>query len=387
MKRILFFNDSLAMGGTEVLLTDLLNHLVNEECEITLLLPEPSDNDVLIKKLSPKVSIKYIYTEKKSYLRRKISENIMIFFPRLFARQKGINVSDYDLIVCFKETFYARIFSRMKLPKILWIHNIIHKKTYEINSLREKLAIWLNKIQIKKVQKSYDAFGKVICVSEAAKNAYINILHDGNQPNQEIIVLHNAIDLSRVIEKSKEYILPLPQDNTNFILITRNSPEKRSDRLINATQRLKAEGYKFHAYIIGDGMYSREMHDMLAEKELTDIITLQGQTDNPFPYILQCRWSLCVSERESFSLVLLESMALKTPVITTDCGGPRDIVDGGKYGLMVNNSTEGVYEGMKSVLDDPSLSITYSSMLGEAVSRFDYHGWLNNVYVLLGLDK
>lgn len=133
-------------------------------------------------------------------------------------------------------------------------------------------------------------------------------------------------------------------------------------------------------------MDNRTMRQELIEKEINGMVTLKGRIDNPFPYILQSKWSLCVSERESFSLVLLESMALKTPVITTDCGGPRDIVDGGKYGILVDNSAEGVYRGMKSVLDDPALSLKYSAHLNEAVSRFDYKGWLNSVEKLLAIE-
>ncbi|MDH6308205.1 glycosyltransferase involved in cell wall biosynthesis [Dysgonomonas sp. PFB1-18] len=386
MKRILFFNDSLVMGGTEVLLVDLLNHLVTKECEVTLLLPEHSDENVLLNKVSPAVSVKYLYPDATSYFWKKINENVMIFFPRLFARQKGIDESDYDEIVCFKETFFARIFSRMSIRKILWIHNIIYKRKYEAHSFREKLSVWLNKKQLKRVQQSYDRFDEVICVSDAAKNAYVNVLHDGKQPNQDIRVLYNAIDMSKVVEKSKESIIDLPQGRTNFILITRVSPEKRTDRLLNAAAKLKSEGYDFHVYILGDGMDSQYMKNELVLKGLDENITLKGRTDNPFPYILQSKWSLCVSERESFSLVLLESMALKTPVITTNCGGPSDVVDGGKYGILVDNSTEGVYQGMKMVLDDPALSVRYSAELDKAVERFDYKGWLQSVYKLLLLD-
>lgn len=384
MKRILFFNDSLVMGGTEILLVDLLNHLA-AKAQITLLLPEPSDKDVLLRKVSPAVSIKYLYPDGLPHFQKKIWENIMIFFPRMFARQKGISESEYDEIVCFKETFFARIFAKMSIPKILWIHNIVYKRKYEIRSFREKISVWLNKKQLKLVERSYNSFDKVICVSDAAKNTYLSILYDGKTPKQDISVLYNAIDLAKVKEKAKEPIIDLPQSETNFILITRISPEKRTDRLINAVIRLKEEGYNFHVYIIGDGMDNRTMGEELIEKEINGIITLKGRIDNPFPYILQCKWSLCVSERESFSLVLLESMALKTPVITTDCGGPRDIIDGGKYGILVDNSAEGVYRGMKSVLDDPELSVKYSAHLDEAVSRFDYQGWLKSVEKLLAI--
>lgn len=387
MKRILFFNDGMEIGGTEKLLVSLLNHLAGKECVITLLLPMPSDKNILIEEISQSITIKYIYKENTSHLKRKLGENFMVFFPSIFAKWKGIKESDYDQIVCFKETFFARIFSKMRLSKILWIHNILYKRIYETDSLRDKFSAWLNKKQLKLVQSSYNHFDKIVCVSDAAKNAYLSVLHNGTSPNHDIQVLYNAIDLTKAIEKSKQTIETLPQGQTNFILLTRTSPEKRTDRLISAARRLKEEAYDFHIYIIGEGMDSQSMQDSIAISHLQDTITLKGRIDNPFPYILQCKWSLCVSERESFSLALLESMALKTPVITTNCGGPGDIVDGGKYGILVDNSTEGVYQGMKMVLDNPTLSVKYSTDLDKAVARFDYQGWLKSVEKLLAVNS
>lgn len=379
MKRLLFFNDSLAMGGTEKLLVDLLNHLEKQECKLTLLLPERSKENILLGQLPPSIRIKYLFTEKESYIRRKIEQNLMIFCPVFFAKYKGIKESDYDEVVCFKETFYARMFSKMKMSKILWIHNILYKREYEIRSLKERFAVWLNKKHIKIVQRSYDCFDKVICVSDAAKDAYLSVLHDGKQAPNSVEVLYNAIDLTRVVELSKAPIEEIPQSITTFVLITRLSAEKRIDRLFNAVDRLKCEGYAFKVYLIGEGTDSVDIKDELIDKGIEDIIIPKGRLDNPFPYVLQSKWSLCVSERESFSLSLLESMALKTPVITTDCGGPRDIVANGQYGMLVANSSEGVYEGMKKVLDSPSLSVKYSGNLDKATARFSYNGWLSCV--------
>ena len=383
MKRILFFNDSLSLGGTEVLLVDLLNHLSGKDCRITLLLPQPSDSDVLLKEVSDAVEVKYLYKKNASHLGKRLGEFFMVFFPRLFALCKGIKSSDYDEVVCFKECFYARIFSKMKLYKILWIHNILYRRQFETHSAKERLAVWLNKKQLRITQRAYNKFDKVVCVSDTCKQVYLNILHNGEEPkNQSIEVLYNAIDLDKVIEKSKEPIPDLPQGITKFLLVTRVSPEKRTDRLIYAASRLKEEGYKFMVYIIGEGLeQTAKMPVVLGN----DTIHFMGRIDNPFPYMLQCNWLLCVSERESFSLALLEAMALKTPVITTDCGGPADIVAGGKYGILVPNSAEGVYEGMKKVLDTPALSVEYSANLKEAVARFDYNSWLRKVDKLLNI--
>lgn len=96
-------------------------------------------------------------------------------------------------------------------------------------------------------------------------------------------------------------------------------------------------------------------------------------------------WFLCPSSRESFALTLLESITLGTPVITTRCGGPEDVVGHGKYGILTENSKEGVYLAMKKVLDDPSLKAHYIAEHQECLSRFDYGRWLEEVESILGL--
>lgn len=387
MRRILVFNDGLERGGTEVLLTNLLNHLVEDGHDVTLLLPQPSETNVMLPNIPSKVKVRYLYDNDTSLIKKKIGENLMIFFPRIFARWKKLNVSDYDVVVCFKECYYARIFSKMRVYKVLWIHNILYKRVYEIHSMRERLSVWLNKWQLKKVQKSYNKFSKILCVSDACKTKYLEVLYKGKEPKQDIRVLYNAIDLRRVVELSKAHIEPLPQGVVKFILLTRVSPEKRTDRLIDAAQRLQGEGYQFRIYILGDGVESAFSESVLSRPNLVQIVTFIDHVDNPFPYILQSNWSLCVSERESFSLALLESMALNTPVITTNCGGPADIVAGGKYGILTDNSAVGVYSAMKRVLDDPTLSVQYSSLLEEAVQRYDYQRWMMSVDEILELEN
>lgn len=386
MKRILIFNDSLAMGGTEKLLVDLVKHFVSLKCKVTLLLPEPSDNNVLLTEIPSEVSIKYLYDNNTSYWMKKMGENVMIFFPRFFANTKGVRSADYDMAICFKECFYARLLSILSVPKTLWIHNIVYRRTYETRSWKERLAVWLNKKQIRKAQQSYQMFDKTICVSDACKDAFVDVVYNDNTPHKNIEVIYNAIDLRKVVEKSKESIDDLPTGVTKFIQITRPSPEKRIDRLINASVKLKEEGYVFFVYIIGDTDVSSSMTEKLKHVGLDQNFILLGRVDNPYPYVMQSNWLVCSSERESFSLALLEAMALSTPVITTNCGGPANIVDNGKYGILVNNSTQGIYDGMKQVLNDSTLSVKYSAHLDKALARFDYKTWLRKIDEVLDLE-
>lgn len=62
------------------------------------------------------------------------------------------------------------------------------------------------------------------------------------------------------------------------------------------------------------------------------------------------------SVREGFGLVLIEAMACGCPVVSTDCeSGPDEILDGGKYGLLVPvGDKEALADGICQMLTDPT---------------------------------
>lgn len=384
MRRILIFNDSMQMGGTEKLLLSFLDYLIEKGCLATLLLPQQSDKDILIAQINKEIEVKYIFAQNTSYLKRKCAEALLIFSPSLFNLLFKIKYNDYDTIICFKDSYFAPIFAQSKAEKILWIHNILYKRHYEIRSLKERIAVWLNKNQLRNMYKAYKTYDSIVCVSKACKKAFVDIVYKEFTPNTKIEIIHNGIDFGQIISKSEEFEAKSPKVTPNFILITRNTPEKRIDRLLYAAQKLHDDGYIFHVDIIGD-VNTDELASQIDKTSLNSIITLHGQINNPLPYISKSDWLLCVSERESFGLTLLEAMALDVPVITTDCGGPSDIVGNSKYGLIVENNSEGVYKGMRMVLDNPTLSEHYKVTQKSALQSFSKTVWLKKIDTLLNL--
>jgi len=372
------------MGGTEILLVNLLNHLAGKECEVTLLLPNPSDQNVLLQRVSSGIRVKYIFPRELSGFKRLLYKNIQIFYPRIFAKLIGLKKNDYDEILCFKDGFYSIMLSRIDLPKYLWIQNQPFERDFHSNSFREWIGFALNRFQIKRMVASFDLFDRIICVSDSCRRGYINIYHNGTA-KREIEVLYNALDLSGILEKAEEP-LDLPKPNRlSFVVVIRLSHEKTVDRVILATDRLRKEGYDFEVRILGDGAEFEKLKSMITEYNLDEHIVMYGRVDNPFPYMKRADWFLCPSSRESFALTLLESITLDTPIITTDCGGPEDVVARGKYGVFLENSLEGVYSGMKKVMDNPQLLTYYKSLNAENLSRFSYPRWLSEVDSVLGV--
>ncbi len=383
-KRILIFNDCFYMGGTEILLVNLLNHLVEKDCDVTLLLPNPSDKNVLLDRVSKKVPVKYIFPKPLTGIKRVLYNNILIFYPRLFAKLVGFSENEYDEVVCFKDGFYSILFSKLKLPKYLWIHNQPYVREYESKSVKEYFAFILNRFQIKRMTDSFEKYDRIICVSDSTKRSYIEIYNKG-EAKRDIEVLYNALDLSGITERANESVDLPEKKRTSFVVVIRLSHEKTVERAIQATDRLLKEGYDFDMRILGDGAEYEKLRSMITAYNLDDRITMYGRVSNPFPYMKYADWFLCPSSRESFALTLLESITIGTPVVTTASGGPEDVVDHGKYGLLTENSLEGVYSGMKQVMDNPSLREHYLSKRVECFSRFDYKKWLISVDKILGV--
>lgn len=366
------------MGGTEVLLVNLLNHWVGKKCEVTLVLPNPSAKNVLLENIPSGFSIKYLHKEPLSGLKKTFYKNIQIFFPGVYARIVNVKASDYDLIVCFKESFYSIFLSRIKVRKVQWIHNMIYVREYSTDSLRNVLSMILNKMHLEHLRKSYDYFDEIICVSQACKQSFIDIYDKGDE-RRKIEVLYNAIDKDYIIRRSGQKIEPfrdIHSTSVYFISVTRFSVEKRVDRIVEAASRLKLEGYDFKVILIGDGGLEEDIRKMVTNSSLEDTVIIEGRKNNPYPYIASCDWTICSSDKESFGLTLLESLVLKTPVISTDCGGPGEIVIDGVNGLLTDNSAEGIYLGMKTVLSNPCLHPEYVLNTDNGLDRFDYRKWL-----------
>jgi glycosyltransferase involved in cell wall biosynthesis len=88
--------------------------------------------------------------------------------------------------------------------------------------------------------------------------------------------------------------------------------------------------------LIGEGRDRRELEQLADELGVGAWVHFLGFCANPAPYIRQAEMLVLSSRYEGFGMVLGEAMALGTPALSTDCPtGPRDLLEGGKAGLLV----------------------------------------------------
>lgn len=148
-------------------------------------------------------------------------------------------------------------------------------------------------------------------------------------PN-EIQCIYNGIDL----EKFNKLTYTRNSQSIQCISIGRLEEQKDYPNLLNAIALLKNKiDKKIHFNIIGDGILRKKIESLIAELNISDMVTLLGRRSDIPELLNQADFFILASKYEGFGLVVAEAMASKVFVISTDCGGPSEIL--GNTGLLV----------------------------------------------------
>jgi glycosyltransferase involved in cell wall biosynthesis len=120
-------------------------------------------------------------------------------------------------------------------------------------------------------------------------------------------------------------------------------------------------------YIIGDGKDVDVLKEKVAELNLTDFILFKPKMTNPFPYVKSALFTTLTSRNEGFPMVIIESLALGTPVVSVDCqSGPKEIIQNEYNGLLVeNHNIEALTNTMNRMILDQEL---YENMKSNAAN-------------------
>lgn len=107
--------------------------------------------------------------------------------------------------------------------------------------------------------------------------------------------------------------------------------------------------------IIGDGKLRPELEAERDALGLREWVDLPGWAPNPYPYLRRAALVVLSSVWDALPTVLIEALALGTPVVSTDCGaGPREILDAGRYGPLVPpRDPKGLGSALAQTLADP----------------------------------
>lgn len=116
---------------------------------------------------------------------------------------------------------------------------------------------------------------------------------------------------------------------------------KGLELLLSVWNEVTKEYKNIYLLLVGSGRYQvlsceDELLDFVNKNNLQQFVRFTGYTDDVDKYLQSSDVFVLPSESESLSLSLLEAMSCQLPVISTRCGGPNDIVEDHKNGILID---------------------------------------------------
>ena len=345
---------SLGMGGMERVCVNYANLLTERGYYVTLM-NLTSDSPMIVEKLNKEVIYQSNISQRvpgvlKAGFKNLISGHFRIKHieewirdtkpEKLYKLLITEKPDEFDIEIAFYGGHMMKIISgsnQTNSIKIGWIHS---------PAIETHFRLFRNTIEARSAYRSMDL---LVCVSEQAKQKAQQVF------GEDIIatVIHNPNNVSLIRQMSNECVDSITKTKFTFINASRLEIQvKGLDRLLKCCKRLSDEGFEYDLWILGDGEGKELICELICQYQLSSFVHYLGKQDNPYSFMNSADCYICSSRSEGFSMVVAESVILGLPVISTDISGAREMLGDSEYGLIVENSEDGIYEGMKKVLSD-----------------------------------
>ena len=325
--KILVLHGHLSMGGEERVLLNVLRNLVELNYDVDLLITwNHKENNLFENEIPKKVNYEFLF-DSYNGKNKLIKEIYRIKAKTTYLKkiEKKIKNEKYDIVIDYSSNLLKYDNFDIKIPVFAWIHFSL--------TFGEKLTLE----KIKKYKKQYKKYSKIFAITRVMKEEFINKVEIDEK---KVELVYNPIDLKLIEKKAenveKKYENYLKQDY--FLQVSRLTQQKQPEHLVDIYYKLKQAGIKEKLYFIGDGEKKEIIKQKIKEYNLENDIILLGQIENPYPFFKNAKLFVHTAKYEGLPTVLLESLALGTPVVSYDCPtGPRDILGkNSEYGELIS---------------------------------------------------
>jgi glycosyltransferase involved in cell wall biosynthesis len=213
----------------------------------------------------------------------------------------------------------------------------------------------------------YARIAGTVFVSEKQRTHW----HAKGLRSPKVAVIRNGVDPSRFdpILAAKAFdALPdqatLRSDIFTIGICASLRPEKKHEDLFAALALLKKQGVAARVMVIGDGARRAELEACCDRLGVRSDVLFVGSVSDVRPYIHCCDIVTLVSHHvETFSIAILEAMAMGKPVVASDIGGASEQITPGEHGHLFQPGDIG---GLARILVDMANNKTLRINMGQA---------------------
>lgn len=223
---------------------------------------------------------------------------------------------------------WAREFAGVPVQVVVSVHSTPSRATANARSLRARLMpLW--------VRTFYPWAHAVVAVSQGVAE---DLLRMTGLPLENVRVIYNPVVTPELFIKAEEPVEHpwfSPGESPVILGVGRLTAAKDYPTLIRAFALVRKER-PARLMILGEGEERPKLEAIVRDMGLERDVALPGFVENPYKYMRRAGVFVLSSSWEGFGNVLVEAMAVGTPVVSTDCpSGPAEILEGGKWGRLV----------------------------------------------------
>jgi glycosyltransferase involved in cell wall biosynthesis len=194
----------------------------------------------------------------------------------------------------------------------------------------------------------------IVAVSERAAVDLSRVIRI---PRDRIRVIYNPVvspDLASQAQATVDHPWFRPGEPPVILGVGRLTPAKDFSTLLRAFVLVR-QVRALRLVILGEGELRGSLEALVRDLGLEDSASLPGFVQNPYAFMARARLFVLSSEWEGFGSALVEAMACGLPVVSTDCGGPSEILEGGRMGRLVPvGDPEALARAILATLAEPS---------------------------------
>ncbi len=318
-KKITFVISSLNGGGAENVCTNIANSFADKGWQVDLVVFNLK-NATYKNYLSEKIKLYLLNVNHARYSAIPLLKYIYKNKPN------KILVFNYELSVML---LILRFFFRFKLKIISRNINTLSIKLKQL----KKQNFWVKYIVLNFIKYFYNKLDYVVNQCDAMRDDLITMYPKlSNFSNVIINPLSNNIE-----NYTNKNDLTKIQKNNYILCIGRLEEQKAIHHAIEIFSTISKKFPNLRLKIVGKGNLEQNLKKKALDLGISNKVDFEGFQQDVIPYYLYAKATILTSLYEGYPNVLIESIAMNTPVISFDCpSGPNEIIEDGLNGYLVN---------------------------------------------------
>ena len=276
---------------------------------------------------------------------------------------------DYDIYISFNYLLPSFLLPLDK-KTVAWIHGDV----YDLVNRYPNQKVMTDEIDLQR--EAFKKADRIVAISDITEQSLRELFPEFED---KLRVIYNGIDYERVRKMAKDEPM-ITLKKPAIVFVGRLDDNKNPLRMLKIFKMISDKREDVSLYYLGSGALADVLKEEIEKSGLTNRVLMPGYIPNPYPVISQAKALVMTSDTEGFPTVLLESISLGVPFVSTVVGGSRILACEQTCGRTFETDEEAV-GGITHFLDSDEDVV--KDMCENVISQFSVQQYMKKVEGLI----